>query len=85
MNRYFIIYDLRRQRDYQPLWAELARLGARRTLESTWCLERSGTTTAALRDHFRRFIDSDDGLLVVQASHWAGTELLANPSDAVVA
>lgn len=85
MDRYVIIYDLRNQRDYKPLWAELLALGGRRSLESTWCLEIGGTNAPTLRDHFAKFIDRDDGLLIVKVEHWAALRLRASPSDSIAA
>jgi hypothetical protein len=71
MALFFIDYDLRNQRSYQPLYDELARLGARHILESVWSLERQNTNTTALRNYFKRFIDEDDGLCVTQVVDWA--------------
>lgn len=73
---YFIDYDLRKQRNYQPLYDELKRFGAISMLESLWCLH-STSTAAALRDHFARFIDADDGVSVSQVASWA-TRGIAN-------
>lgn len=85
MDKYLICYDLHWRREYKPLWDALIRLGARRGLESNWWLERNGTNAVALRDHLKPYIDSDDSILVVQVSGWAGTRLKAAPSDAVTA
>ncbi|MGQ0526029.1 MAG: hypothetical protein ACT4P8_20480 [Betaproteobacteria bacterium] len=85
MDLYLICYDLRNMRDYQPLWTELARLGAKRGLESNWWLEMSGVSAKSLREHFRRYIDSDDRLLVLKVSDWAGVRLRAAPSNAATA
>lgn len=71
MALFFIDYDLRNQRNYQPLYDELTRLGARRVLESVWSVERRNTTSAGLRNHFKRFIDDDDGLCVSEVVDWA--------------
>ncbi len=67
---YFIDYDLRKQRNYQPLYDELNRLGGIRMLESLWCLHLT-SSAVALRDHLTLFIDSDDGLCVSQVTDWA--------------
>ena len=83
---YFLEYDLRKQRDYQPLWDELRRFGATRVLESLWCFDRVNTSPAGLRDYFRRFIDQDDGLIVMEVgTAWAGVRLHENPPNAVTA
>ena len=72
--RYIISYDLvAPDRDYQPLWDELARLGATRVLQSQWVVRHGETTASGLRDHFNKFIDSNDRLLVtcLDSSEWA--------------
>ena len=63
--RYIISYDLVAPgRNYQPLWDELAHIGAQRALQSQWAVRRGETTASGLRDHFQKFIDSNDRLLV---------------------
>ena len=62
---YIISYDLIAPgQDYEPLWAELNRLGAKRVLQSQWAVRRTNTNPIALRDHLKRFIDANDRLLV---------------------
>lgn len=78
---FFIDYDLRKQRNYQTLYDELAKFNAIRVLESTWCFERVETDAKNLRDHFRQFIDSDDGLCVTQVKAWATQKALATPKE----
>lgn len=85
MDLYLICYDLRKVRDYQPLWTELARLGAKRGLESNWWLEMQSVSAKTLREHFTRYIDSDDRLLVVQASDWSSLRAKSVPSNAATA
>nr|WP_313659104.1 hypothetical protein [Achromobacter ruhlandii] len=79
MGLYFLSYDLRKARNYQPLYDELERFGATRPLESVWSFEHTGATTAALREHFKQFIDADDGLIVIKAKAWAGSKLDGTP------
>ena len=81
MALYFLTYDLRKQRDYQTLYDELAKFNAVRVLESTWCFNRSNATAAGLRDYFRQFIDADDGLLVSESSDWATWHADGTPND----
>ncbi len=81
MSLYFLSYDLRKQRNYQPLYDELAKFNAKRVLESLWCFKRFNTTAAALRDHFRQFIDQDDGLVVAEVTDWATRNTLGTPND----
>lgn len=72
MSLYFLDYDLRKpQRNYQPLYDELARFKAVRLLQSSWCFNRVNTNCVNLRDHFSRFIDADDGLWVTEVTDWA--------------
>ena len=65
--RYVISYDLTREpySSYQDLWDELGRFGARRVLLSQWGLRHGNTSVKALREHFDRFLDDDDRILVV--------------------
>jgi hypothetical protein len=84
MASFVLSYDLRNQRDYQPLWDELARFNAVRVLESLWWFERYQTKAAGLRDHFRQFLDQDDGLMVMEITDWATIRARALPKDAAV-
>lgn len=79
MALYILEYDLRKQRDYATLTAELKRLNATRILKSLWCLNINNTTAVALRDHFMKFIDADDGLIVAGITDWATIRTDANP------
>ncbi|MCO5412139.1 hypothetical protein [Ralstonia mojiangensis] len=80
MALYFLDYDLRKQRNYQPLYDELARFNAVRMLESSWCFKRFNTNAANLRDHFKNFIDADDGLLVGEVNDWATFNAQRSPN-----
>jgi hypothetical protein len=79
MALYMIEYDLRKHRDYATLTAELKKFAATRILESLWCFNRINTSAVALRDHFKKFIDLDDGLIVAVVTDWATTRTLASP------
>jgi len=79
MALYFLSYDLRKRRDYDKLYAELGRLSAVRMLESLWCFKRINTSAKGLRDHFKQFIDADDGLSVSQVTDWATWRTLDTP------
>ena len=79
MALYFLDYDLRKQRNYQPLYDELKKFSAVRILESSWSFDRFNTTSAGLRDHFKQFIDADDGLSVVEVTDWATFNTLGTP------
>ena len=78
---FFLTYDLRAERDYQTLYDELDRLNAVRVLESTWCFKRVNTTPEGLRDHFKGFVDSDDGLIVCQVAAWGSFKTDGTPSN----
>ena len=79
---FFIDYDLRKKRNYQALYDELAKFNATHVLESTWCFERVETDAMNLRDHFMQFIDKDDGLCVTQVRDWATWNVNASPKKA---
>ena len=86
MALFTIEYDLRNPgRDYQKLYDELARFGATRVLKSLWAFTRVNTTAIALRDHFRQFIDANDGLIVCQVSDWATYNVIASPPNSMAA
>ena len=77
--RYSISYDLRSPgRDYQTLWDELGRLGAKRMLQSHYVVRHTGTTAANMRDHIAKFIDGNDRLIVIEldgtATAWRNLE-----------
>lgn len=80
MALYILSYDLRRNRDYSKLKKELKDFNAVQVLESVWCFKRVGASSAGLRDHFKRFIDADDGLFVVEASGWASYKAIESPN-----
>lgn len=66
MTIYLLAYDLRKEQtsaDYEPLWAELKRLGGHRTQYSLWLLDLNNTAKE-VHDHFKRYLDSDDRLWV---------------------
>ncbi len=81
MALFFLEYDLRKQRNYQPLYEELARFGAVRVLKSLWAFNRINTDATGLREHFRRFIDGDDGLVVMQVNDWATVRTERTPNE----
>lgn len=81
MALFFISYDLRKQRNYQTLYDKLSEFSAVRILESTWCFNRINTNCAELRDYFKQFIDSDDGLCVTEVVDWATFNTLSTPND----
>lgn len=81
MVKYFISYDLRNGRDYQPLFDELAKFKAIQVLESVWCLIYQDEKTKDFRDHFKNFIGKDDGLIIIKSAFWASERVNNNPND----
>jgi CRISPR associated protein Cas2 len=81
MALYFISYDLRKQQDYQPLYNELKKLQAVKIMESTFCLNMHNTSCTMLMDHFKEFIDFEDGLMVHAVANWASRFMKRTPND----
>lgn len=81
MALYFVSYDLTNGKDYQKIYNELENFNAVRVLESTWCFKRFNTSAKDLNNYFRKFIDSDDRLLVNESSSWATYNTLNTPND----
>lgn len=81
MALYFLTYDLRKKRDYQKLYDELEEFDAVRILESTWCFNRSNTSASGLRNYFKKFVDSDDGLMLSEIFAWASSGTDGTPKD----
>ncbi|OGF01589.1 MAG: hypothetical protein A2509_03080 [Candidatus Edwardsbacteria bacterium RIFOXYD12_FULL_50_11] len=81
MALYFLEYDLRKDRDYQKLYDELNKFNAVRILKSLWCFNRINITSEGLRDYFKQFIDSDDGLMVAEVTSWATTNSEGTPNQ----
>lgn len=74
-----ISYDLIKRKDYEPLWAELRRIGAQRYLLSQWAVRRADSVTAGnLLDHLKGFVDADDRLFVtrIDTADWASWNAL---------
>lgn len=66
MSVYQIDYDLRNQRNYQPLYERIKSYGAWcRPLESSWVIQTSQSADQ-IRDYLAAVMDADDGLLVAR-------------------
>jgi len=64
MSIYLLAYDLVNKPtefDYEPLWAELKRLGAHRTQYSLWLLDLNNTAQEVV-EHFQKFVHTNDRL-----------------------
>lgn len=82
MALYFLEYDLVKQKDYQPLYDELARIGAVRHLLSAWSFKHNAPgASVQLRVHFQQFVDADDRVMVAEVVDWAGINLLGKPHN----
>lgn len=81
MALYYLSYDLRKNKDYQSLFEELKRFGAVRILKSEWCFHRIDTSVANLREHFRGFVDHDDGLSIAEVTYWATYNTEGSPNE----
>ena len=82
--RYIVSYDLNKQgQDYTSLTDELKKFGAKKVLYSQWVLRHNSTSSAALRDHFWKFMDANDRLLVTEldGDNWAGMNLMIKLSE----
>jgi CRISPR-associated endonuclease Cas2 len=66
MALYVITYDLIKRKDYPKLWEELERLKAFRTQESVWLANLGNERASEVKDHFAKFIDDDDKLMVIK-------------------
>ena len=77
---YFLSYDLIKTKDYQKIYDELSKFKAKRVLESVWGFKYEAGKSGDLRDHFIKFIDKDDRLLVIQSNGWGSWNLLFDPN-----
>lgn len=78
MALYFLEYDLVKQKNYQPLYDELERIGAKKHLLSAWSFRgQNSGACVAWREHFRKFVDADDRVMVAEVTDWAGVNLLS--------
>ena len=64
MAHFAISYDLVKSRNYKRIIDEIERLGGCRIVESVYFITLPWTT-AQVRDHFSRFIDDDDLMVVI--------------------
>ena len=78
MGVYMVSYDLLTPgQNYEGLWNELRKLGAKRILQSQWIL-RHTASASTLRNHFQQFLDYNDRLFVntIDLHDWAGWNIL---------
>jgi len=76
MRVYLVSYDLVAPgRNYQPLWDELKRLGAKPVLKSQWVMRNSSSAYDILV-HLVKYIDANDKMIVTEVtsnSAWFNT------------
>lgn len=78
---YSISYDLRLPgQKYSDLTNTLKKWGARRILQSHWCIRRDNTTAEAIRDTLIDLIDSNDRLFVAEIDEWASFGIMFDPN-----
>lgn len=80
MPLFIVSYDLMKQKDYPEIINELQRQGARRVLYSQWAI-RSHLTARVMREHFQRYVDADDRVLVTEVSDWSSWNAIINLND----
>jgi hypothetical protein len=77
MSKMLVSYDLRKPgRNYQPLYARLDAWGAKRVLESVWIMT-ANATEEEVRDDLLKYMDANDGILVVGlngAAAWSSVQ-----------
>ncbi|MCH8304915.1 MAG: hypothetical protein IIB94_07260, partial [Candidatus Marinimicrobia bacterium] len=69
------------KRDYQTLYDELDNFNAVKVLESLYYFKREKTNATGLKNHFKQFIDDDDGLIIIESKTWSGYGLDGSPND----
>jgi hypothetical protein len=84
MTVYLASYDLRKPgRNYQTLYDRLADWKAMRVLESVWVMS-TASSAVTLRDDLKKYIDANDGLLVVAlGGEGAWSELIGQSGQAL--
>lgn len=74
MAKYAVFYDLIEGKDYQKLTDELERLGGVKTQFSVYLIALNWSDTQQTFGHFKKFVDSDDRLMVVKIADKPGWE-----------
>lgn len=83
---FLIAYDLNKgetSSEYQRLIREIKALGSwAKPLESTWFVA-CDSTTSGVRDHLKKFIDSNDELMVLDVTddNWSSYKLSKDVTD----
>lgn len=78
---YFLSYDLSVKGDYQKLYDELNKFKAVQVLEYVYAIRFEEKKSKDLRDYFKKFIDSGDGLLVIEQKDCAESHVKNTPTS----
>jgi hypothetical protein len=82
---HWIAYDLDKPgQDYKDLIARLKELGAVKILKSDWLLENTASPEA-VRNDLKRFLDTNDRIMVSEVYHNAAWSNLLADSNTVLA
>ena len=65
---YAITYDLNKEKNYQKLWDEFDRLGAKKAAKSFYLANLTTNKVDDVLKHFTNFIDEDDTLIVIKTT-----------------
>ena len=76
---YSLSYDLRKNKNYKISYAELEKFKSVRILESLYSFKKNNINVEALRNHFNKIMDIDDGLIVMEIIDWATINTEASP------
>lgn len=81
MVKYFISFDDNNNKNYENLMSELNKFNAIEVMDSLYCIRFQDEKTDELRNHFQKFIEKEDGLLLIKSAYWAGFNLMSNPNE----
>lgn len=65
MAYFSVSYQLNKDKDYKPLWAEMKRLGAHKAMNDYYLLDINLETALAVQNHLKKFIDDVDDMIFV--------------------
>lgn len=81
MGKFFLSYDLRKVRDYSSLYSGIKSYPTcMQVLESLWYVE-SSMSASQIRDDLQRYMDKDDGIIVIRYGDSAAWAMLNCDSD----
>jgi hypothetical protein len=65
MAYFSVSYQLNKQKDYKPLWAEMERLYAHKAMRDYYLVDVDVETSAELSSHLQQFVDDKDDMIFV--------------------